>query len=120
MTSARRAAWAKKYYQKNKALYRARNKKWQAKNPAAVREHKARYRAERRALVNTHKAKPCTDCGIQYEPHIMQFDHVRGRKKFNISGCIDYSPEVLLREIAKCDVVCANCHMDRTWKRRRK
>jgi hypothetical protein len=49
----------------------------------------------------------------------MQFDHVRGEKLFNVSyfrskAKIDF----LLAEIAKCDVVCANCHAIRTHERR--
>lgn len=55
---------------------------------------------------------PCVDCGIQYHPVCMDFDHVRGEKAFNLgAGMSDgLGIEKLRAEIAKCDVRCANCH----------
>src|SRR5690242_7976843 len=49
---------------------------------------------KRRELVQQAKAKPCADCGIQYDYWIMQFDHVRGKKSFNVcSGVYSVSTE---------------------------
>lgn len=60
----------------------------------------------------------CADCGENYPYWIMQFDHVRGEKKFNI-GSRKEKPtlEAVIEEIAKCDIVCANCHFNRTHMR---
>ena len=45
---------------------------------------------------------------------VLEFDH-RGDKSFNIAkGLRDRGWDDLLEEIAKCDVVCANCHRRRT------
>jgi hypothetical protein len=65
------------------------------------------------------KDTPCADCGVQYPPYVMQFDHVHGKKSFTIGrqSCV-ISRARLCAEIAKCDVVCANCHEERTYKRR--
>ena len=58
------------------------------------------------------------DCGIKYPPYVMDFDHL-GDKEFVISkGVSMHSPIKLLKEIAKCDVVCSNCHRLRTYNRR--
>jgi hypothetical protein len=72
-----------------------------------------------RVLLDNAKNKPCADCGVKYDPWVMDFDHLRD-KKFTISGKASqgYSLEKLLAEIAKCDVVCSNCHRIRTHKRR--
>lgn len=82
---------------------------------------------ERRRIINERaavvirqaKARPCIDCGVEYPYWIMQFDHVRGIKEFALNactgGCIGIEP--IKTEIAKCDVVCANCHADRTYQR---
>lgn len=72
----------------------------------------------RRKAIREAKNKPCADCGKSYPYWIMQFDHVRGEKSFNI-GAMSYKRGLkrVLEEIAKCDVVCANCHADRTYKR---
>lgn len=48
----------------------------------------------------------------------MDFDHVRGVKKYNISTAIfknNYSVDRVLLEINKCDLVCSNCHRIRTF-----
>jgi hypothetical protein len=75
-------------------------------------------RAEMTALVNAAKDVPCTDCGIKYPPYVMQFDHVRGDKKFNLAEAKAIgSKRRVLAEIAKCEVVCANCHTERTHSR---
>jgi hypothetical protein len=50
-------------------------------------------------------------------PGVLDFDH-RGDKAFAIGEAITYRRwETILAEIAKCDVVCANCHRRRTARR---
>lgn len=46
-----------------------------------------------------------------------QFDHVRGTKMKDVSRMLMYSEAKILAEIAKCDLVCANCHANRTYMR---
>ena len=62
---------------------------------------------------------PCQDCG-ETNPLVLTFDHVRGVKKGNISDMVGrgWSLDTIKAEIAKCDVVCFNCHMRREHKRR--
>ena len=77
-------------------------------------------RYSRNAAVVLKTGKPCTDCGGTFHIAAMEWDHVpeRGPKLFNI-GAGDYSLAKTLTEIAKCDLVCANCHRVRTWDRHR-
>src|SRR5882672_2772443 len=78
----------------------------------------ARYRQSRAKTLRELKNKPCADCGLKYLPCVMHFDHVRGKKEFNVSvGNVTYRPQRILAEIAKCDLVCANCHAIRTFQR---
>jgi hypothetical protein len=72
--------------------------------------------ARLRAEVNALKERPCADCGHQYDSWVMDLDHrgedekiacvvrlvARGRRK------------AALIEAKKCDVVCSNCHRQRT------
>ena len=45
---------------------------------------------------------------------VLEFDHL-GDKEFGIgAGFRDRSLQALLNEMAKCEVVCANCHRRRT------
>jgi hypothetical protein len=65
------------------------------------------------------KNRPCIDCGITYPSCVMDFDHVRGIKRFEISNAVitGYTGEKLANELAKCELVCANCHRIRTYNR---
>lgn len=85
------------------------------KNRQKVKEHRVRVRA----FIQSKKDKPCSDCSVPYPFYVMQFDHVRGKKEFTITSAQSsfVSMKRLLQEIAKCDVVCANCHAERTHKR---
>jgi hypothetical protein len=62
----------------------------------------------------------CIDCGST-DRDILEFDHVRGTKVRNVSTLIlsKSSKSVILDEIAKCDIVCCNCHKKRTATRGR-
>lgn len=72
-----------------------------------------------RKFLQEYKAsKKCVDCGEDYPYWMLEFDHLRD-KEFNIGGfsskTIDL--EIIKLEIAKCDIVCANCHKNRTFHR---
>lgn len=63
------------------------------------------------------KSRPCVDCHVQYNPWVMDLDHRDPlQKKFVLSKQKTCSVDVLMAEIAKCDVVCANCHRERTMR----
>lgn len=96
----------KRYYLRNKQLYKEKNKR------------------RKRELINfviSFKQKPCVDCGVQYQHYVMDFDHTDTKTKTtNINRMINfhsYSKEKILKEIKKCDLVCANCHRIRTYQR---
>ena len=74
---------------------------------------------KRRQIIHKHKDVPCADCGMKYPYYVMDFDHMRD-KEFNVAlkkDSVSYAR--LEEEIAKCEVVCANCHRIRTWRRLR-
>ncbi|HEX8733821.1 MAG TPA: hypothetical protein VF721_00770 [Pyrinomonadaceae bacterium] len=58
------------------------------------------------------------DCGIS-DWRVLEFDHRdRKTKRINIADSTKYSLKVAKEEIAKCDIVCANCHNIRTIEQR--
>lgn len=65
--------------------------------------------------------QPCVDCGKSFHPAAMTFDHLPGTtKRGEVSDLVKSGCTRLAREeIAKCDLVCANCHAVRTHLRRR-
>lgn len=60
----------------------------------------------------------CADCKVSYPPYVLDFDHL-GDKRETIANLVRAaaSIETLLSEIAKCELVCSNCHRIRTWTR---
>lgn len=73
-------------------------------------------RAEKYTIVSDLlKRSCCTDCG-ESDPIVLEFDHVRGEKYLCVSKMVadGYALARIEDEIAKCDIVCANCHRRRT------
>jgi hypothetical protein len=96
--------YVRKHYQNNRGYYL----------------EKAKRRKEQvRDFIRQAKNKPCADCNQIYPYYVMQFDHVRGDKRLNIGNVSSrgLSMSKLIKEINKCDVVCANCHAIRTHQR---
>jgi len=88
-----------------------------AKRSRAKRS-KANYRA-RKDYISKLKEKPCSDCKVQYPWYVMDFDHRPGEtKEFTIGQSPNIAWDRILKEVAKCDVVCSNCHRERTYQRR--
>jgi transposase-like protein len=73
-----------------------------------------RYHQRRSEFINSLKNHPCADCGKSYPPYCMEFDHVRGKKIASVAILKYCSMARILKEITKCDIVCANCHRVRT------
>ena len=62
----------------------------------------------------------CTDCGYRANPVALDFDHLPGfRKETRLAVMPAGATKARIdAEIAKCEVVCANCHRIRTAERR--
>lgn len=77
------------------------------------RKTKNTLKASRRGLIEKHKEKHgCVRCKVR-DPRVLEFHHVDTKQKeFNIADYYysQYSLVRLKREIAKCIVICANCH----------
>jgi hypothetical protein len=85
----------------------------------AKRESKRRRRRAVEAIVRAAKARPCADCGGTFHFAAMQFDHLPGTAKTErVSKMMTSSDAAVRAKMAKCEVVCANCHAVRTWRRR--
>jgi hypothetical protein len=97
------------------------NKQWYRDHPEA-RERmdpyaKIRRTESQRRLFEYLLEHPCVDCG-ELDPVVLEFDHLRD-KVANVSYLVASSRpwHLILDEIAKCEVVCANCHRRRTLER---
>lgn len=99
----------KKHYSNNKTKYLIKasknNKTYKQRNKNFIRKY----------LIG----KCCIDCGNN-NPIVLEFDHVIGIKKYNVSrmGAGASSLKAIISEIKKCEIRCANCHRIVTHNRR--
>ena len=71
-------------------------------------------------IIGLKKDQPCTDCGQVYHFAAMHYDHLPGATKLGTIREMAYryaDKQKILDEIAKCELVCSNCHAVRTYER---
>jgi hypothetical protein len=80
-------------------------------NQIKKHNHTLRYQRNK-DFINNAKNKPCEECGKTFHPWQMEFDHIdKSTKKFTVSemrGFDGLGP--IATEIAKCRILCSNCH----------
>ena len=100
-------AYLRGHYRRNRAYYLEKARK---SNDQRLDDNKE--------LLRKLKDVPCAVCRGRYPRWIMEFDHGDSEKLFNLSTNMrSRSRAQLLAEAAKCEVLCANCHRDRTFRR---
>ena len=93
----------KRIYSNNKEQKKAYKKRLIERNRLFIREYLQQH--------------SCKDCNHN-DWRVLEFDHLPEYKKYNdISELISLSTDRLKNEIAKCEVVCANCHNLRSYYR---
>jgi hypothetical protein len=67
---------------------------------------------ERRTYLRELLAQPCAHCGEKYPIGAMNFHHRDpAQKRMKVGEAArNWNDETFYSEVAKCDVVCANCH----------
>ena len=99
--------WYKGYYDSNP----------KEKNRLLKRNRSSRKEL-RQKIIELKSGVPCVDCAVCYPHYVMDFDHINDDKEFNVSNLVTYSSwEKIEKEVQKCELVCANCHRERTYKR---
>jgi hypothetical protein len=84
----------------------------------ALKRNRVVKELHRTKLLAYLSAHSCVDCG-ESDVVCLEFDHVRGHKVKPVSQMIGaYEWAAIEKEIAKCQVRCANCHRRRTAKQR--
>lgn len=96
-------------------------KEWYIKNKERLikkaKENNTKNAVEMRQLVLDYlKHNSCVRCG-ESNILVLEFDHLKD-KKFNIAQLANKWKEELLAEMAKCQVLCANCHKIKTHEQR--
>ena len=99
-------AYIRSHYLRNQKYYLAKAKKRHTTFNAIAFNYIGTY-------LSTH---PCIDCG-EKDILVLEFDHQNPRlKKGDIGQMVKrgLNLKVIIAEIAKCDVRCANCHRRKT------
>ena len=70
------------------------------------------------------EGKACTDCGVVYPHYVLEYDHLpdSGKKECHPAEIPKkgWGIKRIQEELAKCEIVCANCHRERTYSRKEK
>jgi hypothetical protein len=90
-------------------------------DPEYWRQYQIKYRDKKRAALYSYLLlHPCVDCG-ETDPVVLEFDHLPEFEKVREIGKMitggTWSWATILKEIEKCEVVCANDHRRRTSSR---
>lgn len=99
----------RRQYSKDYHLKLSISKKREYQNVANIRARKIKE-----FLANYKISIGCKDCGYKKHHSALDFDHI-SKKSLNVS--FSKSISQAKKEIKKCEVVCANCHRLRTYKR---
>ena len=100
-----------------------------------AKDHRNARLRMRQELIEYKTRTPCTDCGLNFPHFVMEFDHIDGSgpltrrlrskgKHANrtsgphraISGPFNTRAS-MYKAMIGCELVCANCHKARTWRR---
>lgn len=85
-------------------------------NVEQYRQNTRNHRKKNAALIASFKKK-CLVCG-ETHPAVLEFHHrLSSDKEINLSevGFRGWSEKRILKEVAKCDILCSNCHRKLHW-----
>ena len=88
-------------------------------NAPSKKTYTQEFQQSRRDIINRIKMeRGCARCGYNTHAAALDFNHVKGAKNFSISQDPKVALKKLLDEIAKCEILCANCHRVHTYENR--
>ncbi len=108
----------KQWYQDNRESELEKSRKWHRENREASNVSNRKYKQSLRDLINERKKMgACIRCGIA-DYRVLDFHHIDPtQKKFEVNTAFkkNIGKKVILEEIAKCELVCSNCHRILHW-----
>jgi hypothetical protein len=111
-------AQSRQRYATNKDRYRIAMDRWAEENRDSMLAYYRQKWSDYRDFTDTIKSKPCVDCGKSFPPCVMEYDHVRGSKRWALGKMSNHRREAVSEELAKCELVCCACHRIRSHTRR--
>lgn len=87
------------------------------KDPIKMKEWRQGWYQKEKArnlkIMEEAKESGCMDCAVN-DPRVLEFHHRPGEvKRYTIGRMYRHTEQDLREEMAKCDILCANCHIIR-------
>lgn len=98
--------YSRRHYAENKEKYLSNNK--------------ARRNDLKDFIRKVKEATPCKDCKHNFPHYVMDFDHLGDKLGLIKNFVHNNNRSGLLKELRKCEIVCSNCHRQRTFMRLQK
>lgn len=97
---------------KDKSKQREAQRKSYHKNKTLVRQRSKEQRKRNYAWLCEQKSAPCVDCNLTWPPYVMEYHHRDPTEKLGAVATllINAGRQRVIDEIAKCDLLCSNCH----------
>ena len=116
-----KAEYDRQYYASHSEESKMRSRKRYETYPAYYNERNTTRRQELRNFIQQQKiGKSCMRCG-NADFRVLDFHHLdKDEKDSGLGQAVskNWGKERILREIAKCQVLCANCHRIFHWEER--
>jgi hypothetical protein len=83
-----------------------------ARDNRRIKERRKRIAEDIKKYIKFVKGStPCDRCGNYFPYYVMNFHHIKGSKRGDVSRMSDARGwRVILEEIEKCEILCGNCH----------
>jgi len=99
-------------YIQHRAKREISKKNWKRDNRSI--EKSTSRRGARQHVYDYLKSHPCIKCG-ESDPRVLQFNHINPDEKLEtVSNIMRRGLTQVMKEIEKCEVLCANCHSKHT------
>ena len=103
----KRKQYFKEYYQKNRKKKLKYSAQYRQKNRKKCLEICMRYHDRNKSVIAQVKQIGCYFCS-ELDADVLEFAHVDLK---DVSINYNYGFECLIKEIEKCEIMCANCHI---------
>ncbi len=86
-------------------------KKWRKENKDYIEAKDKKARQEWRRFSNLYKSKKgCLVCEERHPTALVFHHRAQGDREFNVGSAYTVAKKRLIKELEKCEVLCANCH----------
>jgi hypothetical protein len=91
-----------------------KSRAWEKKNIEKVRQLGREYQQNKRAVLQAKKLLfGCVRCGYKKCARALHYHHIDPTtKEFGIGNCGSAGNARIEKELAKCQLLCANCHAE--------